>query len=342
MGSFRPFAAFAAACSLATIVPASAAADGHDGYSRIDLVSNQPAMAQLTDPGLVNAWGLAAGPKTPLWVSDNGSDQASIYSGATKHDSAIAVARPPVSIPDGAPTGQVFNDTRGFGGAKFIFASENGAIDAWSSGSSAQTEATVPDAVFKGLALAGPKGHPMLYATDFHHGMVDVFDSSFAPAGSFTDPSVPAGFAPFGIQAVDGRLYVTFAKQDADAEDDVAGPGNGVVDVFRPDGRLQRRLITGGALNSPWGIVVAPGGFGRFGHDLLVGNFGDGAINAYDKNSGKPKGTLTGPGGVPAIDGLWGLRFGNGVTGDPKALLFSAGPDDEANGLLGEVVRAGH
>src|SRR4051812_22754674 len=204
----RPVAAFAAACSLAAIAPATAAAahdghDGHDGLRRIDLVSNQPAMAQLTDPGLVNAWGLAAGPKTPLWVSDNGSDQASIYSGATKQDSAIAVARPPVSVPDGAPTGQVFNDTGGFGGARFIFASENGAIDAWSSGSSAQTEATVPDAVFKGLALAGPKGHPMLYATDFHHGVVDVFDSSFAPAGSFTDPGVPAGFAPFGIQAVD-------------------------------------------------------------------------------------------------------------------------------------------
>jgi uncharacterized protein (TIGR03118 family) len=331
----RSVAAFAASCAFLALIPAAASAGKDHGFSTVDLVTDPTGGGPLIDPSLVNPWGLAAGPSTPLWVADNGTSMATIYAGATKKTPGFGTFRPPVAVGAEDPTGQVFNDNaKAFGGAKFIFASESGGIAAFTGGNTAPEVTSVAGAVFKGLALARSHGKPTLYATDFHNDAVDVFNSSFQMTGSFTDPNAPAGFAPFGIQAIGDRLYVTFAEQDADAHDDVPGAGHGVIDIFTPDGRLQRRLVTGGALNSPWGMVVAPGGFGAFHHDLLVGNFGDGAINAYDKDSGRSRGTLP----IPLIDGLWGLRFGNGVAGDPKALLFSAGPNGESGGRLGEIV----
>jgi uncharacterized protein (TIGR03118 family) len=340
-------AAVIVACAL---LPAVAGAHSATRYRQTNLVSNIPGLAQLTDPNLVNPWGMAAGPKTPLWVADNGADVATLYQGTV---SAVPLV---VSIPDGAPTGQVFNPTNGFvvksgmssGPATFIFASENGDITAWNKNvpppapsTQAQPEVHTPNAVYKGLAMASSGGKTYLYATDFHDNRIDVFDSNFAPAtlsGNFTDPGLPAGFAPFGIQAFGNRLYVTYAMQDSAAHDDVRGAGNGFVDVFTSSGHMVKRLISHGQLNSPWGLVIAPSRFGSLSHDLLVGNFGNGLINAYDPNTGSFRGMLLGPGRQPIRnDGLWGLRFGNGVTGSPRTLLFTAGIDDESDGLFGEI-----
>jgi uncharacterized protein (TIGR03118 family) len=329
---------------------------GHHQFRQVNLVSDIGGVARVTDRNLVNPWGLAAGPSTPLWVADNGTDVSTLYSGGVR-GSIPVVAPLVVSIPGGAPTGIVFNPTAGFvvraGGAeapaRFIFDSEAGQITAWSPmvppATEAQLEVTTPGAIYKGLAIAQTPDGARLYAADFHGAKIDVFDEQFAAvheAGAFTDPGLPGGYAPFNVQELDGRLYVAYAKQDADAEDEVAGAGLGFVDVYDTGGKLLKRLISDGALDAPWGMALAPRGFGGLGGDLLVGNFGDGKINAYDPRSGEPDGQLTNEDGNPIqIDGLWALQFGNGVIGTPRTLLFSAGIGDEAHGLLGEIVPAG-
>jgi len=318
-------------------------------FSQVNVVSDQPGAARLTDPNLVNAWGLAAGPTSPLWVADNGTSLSTVYPGVQAGD--VTVSPLVVNTATDGPTGIVFNPTSGFavGGqpATFIFASEAGDITGWSPkvpppppSTMAQPAAHVDGAIFKGLALVDVGHGAYLYATDFHNGQIDVFDESYQPvplpSWAFRDPRLPTGYAPFNIQALDGRLYVTYGKQDADAKDEVDGPGLGLVDVFSTSGHMIRRLASGGRLNAPWGLAIAPDGFGRFGGDLLVGNFGDGHISAFDRHSGERVGTLRDGAGQPiAIDGLWGLRFGNGVTATPDTLVFSAGPGGEAHGLLG-------
>jgi len=363
--------AVATATALVTMAAgASPAGAGAARFRQVNLVSDIPGVAPLTDPDLLNAWGLAASPGTdqapgsPLWVSDNGSDKTTLFAGATPNSVAQVLV---VNVTSGAPTGQVFNpDRAGFfvhdaaghsGSALFIFASENGAIDAWNpgvgatgSGLSTVTETPInngANAVYKGLAIAqASDGNTYIYATNFRSGRVEVYDSNFQPAklpgGLFTDPGIPAGYAPFNIQELGGRLYVTYAKQDAALHDDVAGQGHGFVDVFTNDGALIRRLVSHGQLSSPWGLALAPAGFGGFGGALLVGNFGDGHINAYNPDNGTHLGQLRGPGGHPiVIDGLWGLRFGNGNAAKTGELVFSAGPNGEADGLLGKIVVAG-
>ncbi|HEX6449504.1 MAG TPA: TIGR03118 family protein [Trebonia sp.] len=353
---------------------AATAASQASGFRQVNLVSDIPGVAPLTDPDLVNAWGLAASPGTdtapgsPLWVSDNGSDKATLYSSGTS--SSVAKSGLVVGVTSGAPTGQVFNtDSAGLGftvhdasgssaPASFIFDTENGTIDAWSAhvgaatpgATSTVTEVPVnngANAVYKGLAIAqASDGHTYLYATNFRSGRVEVYDSNFKPVqlpgGLFVDPRIPAGYAPFDVQELAGKLYVTYAKQDAALHDDVAGPGHGFVDVFTNDGAFVKRLVTRGQLNSPWGLALAPAGFGRFGGDLLVGNFGDGHINVYNPNTGADLGQLRQANGQPiVIDGLWALNFGNGNAAKTSELLFSAGPDGESHGLLGKIVSAG-
>ena len=334
----------------ALAVPASALA--HTGYRQTNLVSDQPGVAQIMDPNLVNAWGLAAGPTTPLWVADNGMSVATIYPGAVA-GMPISIAPLVVSVPALDPTGQVFNGTMGFKQdvagtptpSLFILDTETGSIAAWAPGlTTATTEWTTPGAIFKGLALARVAGHgSRLFAADFGNNAVDVFNNTFHPVnthGGFRDPNLPHGFAPFGIQAIEGKLYVSYAKQGT-PPDEIDAPHLGYVDVYWPNGHLIRRLVSRGALNAPWGMAQAPRHFGQFSGALLVGNFGDGHIHAYDINTGHMLGTLRRPHGGPVvIDGLWGLRFGNGVTGARNALLFSAGPDGEAHGLLGELRKA--
>jgi uncharacterized protein (TIGR03118 family) len=336
-------------------------------YRQINLVSDQPG-TPLTDPDLVNAWGLAASPGTnaapgsPLWVADNGSDKATLYTGATA--TSVNKASLVVSITGAAPTGQVFNsdqsafvvsDNQGHSGsALFLFDTENGTIDGWNPtvGATGGNTSTVTEvardnganAVYKGLAIAQtPNGKTHLYATNFRSGRVEAYNSNFKPVelpgGLFVDRRIPAGYGPFGIAEINGKLYVSFAKQDATLHDDVAGPGHGFVDVFTNNGAFVRRLVTRGALNSPWGLALAPAGFGQFSGDLLVGNFGNGHINVYNPTTGRHLGQLRRPSGRPiVIDGLWGLRFGNGNAAKTNELLFSAGPDDESHGLLGKIV----
>jgi uncharacterized protein (TIGR03118 family) len=346
----------ALASSVALAGPAAADGRGHRSrYVETDLVSDMPGRAQVTDPNLVNAWGLSAGPTTPVWVSDNGTDVSTLYRGATTPTDPVAVVPLVVSIPGGAPTGTVFNDGDGFvvgtdpatAPARFLFASEAGVISGWNpnvpaaSSTAAQVGATTPDAVYKGLAIADSPSGRRLYAANFHAGTIDVFDDAFKPVdapGGFTDRAIPAGYAPFNVQELDGLLYVTYAQQDADAHDDVPGRGHGFIDIFDTDGHLLRRLARHGRLDSPWGLAIAPDGFGRLSGALLVGNFGDGHINAYDPWTGQFLGQVRGPDGRPiVIDGLWALRFGNGVAGSAQTLLFTAGPDDEQHGLFGTI-----
>jgi uncharacterized protein (TIGR03118 family) len=325
---------------------ADARGGGHGGYVQSNLVSDQPGVAQVTDPNLVNPWGLSHGPNTPIWVSDNGTDVSTLYNGDVN---GIPVARVPlvVTIPGGAPTGQVFNDTTAFRlpgtttASRFIFIGEDGDLSAWAGGTAATLVGHTNGAVYKGLALVhGPSG-PTLVAANFRSGRVDVFDGSFAAvpaAGMFTDAALPRGYAPFNVAEIDGRVFVTYALQDATGEDDVAGPAHGFVNVFTPAGVFVKRFASHGVLNSPWGMTMAPPGFGQFAGDLLIGNFGDGRIHAFDPNTGEVLGILRSTAGKPlAIDGLWGLIVGDPVAGGVGSVWFSAGPDDESHGLLGTL-----
>jgi len=325
-------------------------------YAIHNLVSDGGVAADHVDADLVNAWGLAFNPTAFAWVADNETGVATLYNGAGVKQSLV-VAIPPASgaAAPGHPTGIVFSGGNDFvvtqgaasGPSRFIFATEGGTIAAWAPNVDAtHAITTVPassdPAIYKGLALAGNGTAHFLYAADFRHNRIDVFDATFQPAtlaGTFLDARLPAGFAPFNIQNILGNLYVMYAKQDDDKEDEIAGRGLGFVDVFDADGRLIRRLASRGTLNAPWGIALAPADFGRFSNMLLIGNFGDGRISAFDLNSGDFKGELGGQSrGALVIDGLWGLAFGNGVAGQPaNALFFTAGPDDEAHGVYGRI-----
>jgi uncharacterized protein (TIGR03118 family) len=346
--TLRRLAVLAAAMVLAAAPAAQAGNDHGNVYKRRNLVSDIDGVARITDSNLVNPWGLAFGPTTPAWVSDNGTDVSTLYSGGVRK--SIPMTLPlVVGIPGGAPTGVVFNGTAGFkvngAPAHFIFDSEAGTITAWNAGTAAVTEATTPGAVYKGLAIASKGSTTMLYAANFHTGKIDVFNDSFAPvtvAGGFVDPNLPAGFAPFNVQEIAGLLVVAYAEQDPNSADELHGAGLGYVDVFNANGHLLRRLVSQGRLDAPWGLAIAPRHFGAFSGDLLVGNFGDGAINAYDPRTGGFRGTLENKDGNQIkINGLWALRFGNGVIGTPQTLLFTAGIGDEDHGLFGEIVLRG-
>jgi uncharacterized protein (TIGR03118 family) len=267
--------------------------------------------------------------------------------GGTGAKIPLVVTIPPSG--SGAPTGVVFNGTGGFAGSHFIFDTENGTIAAWSSGTTAATKVpSVAGSVYKGLALGNNGSGDLLYAANFGTGHIDVFDSNFTStsvSGGFKDNSLPAGYAPFDVKNLNGKLYVTYALQDAAHHDDVAGAGHGFIDVFDFNGNLLQRLTSQGALNSPWGLALAPSQFGAFGGDLLVGNFGDGMINAYDPSSGMFLGALDGTGGSPlVIEGLWGLAFGNGAHSQGLNTLFftagipgSPGGATEEHGLFGTI-----
>lgn len=330
------------------------------GYVATNLVSDvgaagNPYGTAHADPNLVNGWGIAFNPTGFVWVADNGSSVSTLYDGNGVPQSLV-VSLPPGAAGSAAPTGIVFNGSGGFavaqGGASaasiFIFAGEAGTISGWSPSVDPTRAVTVFDGaaaakVYKGLAIAGQGSAALLYAADFHNGSVDVFDASFRPMPSttaFKDPTLPAGYAPFGIQAIGNQVYVSYAKQDPAAHDDVAGAGQGLVDVYDLAGALLKHLIpVGGKLDAPWGMAMAPAGFGAFSGDLLVGNFGDGRINAFDPATGAFVGTLARPdGSAITIDGLWGLAFGNGLNAQPTTTLFyAAGPANESHGVYGRI-----
>jgi uncharacterized protein (TIGR03118 family) len=296
------------------------------------------------DPNLVNAWGLAFAPTGAIWVASAGTGLGTVYD-ASGQISSIVVTIPPAAggAPTSSPTGLVFNATGGFQNDAFIFATENGTIAGWQAGSAAVTRVdnAGSGAVYKGLAIASQNDTPRIFATDFHNAKVDVFDTTYTRRGApgFVDPALPAGFAPFGIQAIGTSIYVTYARQDAAGEDDVKGEGNGYVDVYDFDGVLLTRLVTQGVLNSPWAVAMAPADLGVFSELLLIGNFGDGRIHAYDPDTGALLGTATDASGRPIeIDGLWALVFGNDSSNAARnQLFFTAGPGGERHGALGRL-----
>ncbi len=339
-----------------SVVPVSA-----EEVRQTNLVSDGFVPAKFVDKQLLNPWGISEGPTTPFWVSDNNAGVATIYS-VPPSNSSVSPLGLFVNVPPATgaamsnPTGQVFNSVGGFDlsngkPATFLFDSEDGAISGWNSalgfGPAVPGLIAVdngnPDpsknAVYKGLAISNFDGGT-LYATNFRADMVEMYNSSFKEVGSFTDPTLPAGYAPFDVKVINGELYVTFALQDAAKHDDVAGLGNGFVDMFDLSGGHMKRLISGRELDSPWGLQIAPKSLGSLAGDLLVGNFGNGWINAFDPNTGAFEGTLDGTNGSPlVIDGLWSLTVGNGtaVGGSLNALYFSAGPNGENDGLFGSL-----
>ncbi|HEV8335001.1 MAG TPA: TIGR03118 family protein [Candidatus Polarisedimenticolia bacterium] len=333
------------------------AAIADDVYLPTDLVSDQPGVAPILDTHLVNGWGIAVPPSSgAFWVSSEGAGLSVLYSGDVGPN-PLAKAPLEVSIPGGHPTGVVFNTIVGVSDfviasgssaapATFIFASLAGEVTGWSpavSQTSAQLAFQATDgAIYTGIALGNNGAGNFLYLADFHNRKIDVLNASFQVAhlaGSFTDSDLPGDYAPFNVAILGGRLHVAYAKQDADGEEEITGPHLGFIDVFDLNGNFLQRLVSQGRLNAPWAMVVAPAGFGQFSGDLLVGNFGDGRINAYDPATGAFVGTLSQSSNDPIeIDGLWGLAFGNGTTaGSATSLYYAAGPSDETHGLFGKI-----
>jgi uncharacterized protein (TIGR03118 family) len=349
----------AVATAVGITLPAVGANAGiaRGSFRQTDLVSDIQGRAQHFDPHLVNPWGISAGPATPMWVSDNNAGVTTLYDGAGNGfppppNGPLVVKIPmPDGTDGGTPTGTVFNANGGeFKGDRFLFATEDGTIAGWNPAVNFTRARIEVDrstvglgAVYKGLAIGNNGVTDHIYVTNFRFGTVEVFDTSYAMvalSGSFTDAGIPAGFAPFNIQNLGGTLYVTYAKQKPDKHDDLAGPGFGFVDAYDLNGNLLRRVASGGSLNSPWGLAIAPASFGNFHDNLLVGNFGDGRINAFSLTSGAFRGQLKSETSAPIdIPGLWGLRFGNGAVGaSPNTLYFAAGINDESDGLFGSIV----
>ncbi|MFI1728926.1 TIGR03118 family protein [Streptomyces acidicola] len=349
------------------------------GFVERDLVSDIPGRAETTDPNLVNPWGLVRKTNGAILVSNNGSDTATAYSGALDNqpvnNTGLVVPFPSGAAPDGV----VRNDTDNFrfsvagksGPARFIFSSESGSLFAFNPNVSpnaiqvAFEPSDGTNAVFKGLTLVpgekkgkehdkkdhdkdkdkDKKSKPRILVANFRDARVDSFNTKFKllpPDHRFQDPSLPAGFAPFDIKKIGDKVFVTYALQDDAKHDDVAGPGNGFINVFSTEGKLLKRFASRGVLNSPWGLEVAPKGFGQFAGDLLVGNFGDGRIHAFDLKTGRFEGTLKSPAGNPiVIPGLWGLQRGTDQSGGRHTVWFAAGIDGENHGLLGTLRAAG-
>ncbi len=319
-------------------------------FTVTNLVTSNSAAnpAQITDPGASNSWGISFSAGSPFWVSANGSGVANLYNVNPTTDATTKTALV-VSIPgDGTVTGQVNNGNTAnsaFHADNFLFVNEDGTISGWRGalGTLAETFQLASTAnVYKGAAFVTSGTNSYLYAANFRNGTIDVLKGAASTpdlTGSFTDPGIPANYAPFNIQNLGGNLFVTYALQDGAKHDDVAGAGHGYVSEFDTQGNFLGRIASSGSLDSPWGLAIAPSTFGSYAGDLLVGNFGDGRINAFNLGADAFVGQLQGASGPLAIDGLWGLTVGNnGSAGSSGKLYFSAGPQDEANGLFGVIV----
>lgn len=341
--------ALALACLTAE---SSALAAERSYYCQTNLVSDLPNVAAFQDPALVNPWGISLSATGPFWISDNGTGLSTLYDGSGIKQSIVVTIPPSGSA---KPTGQVFNGTPDFvitannlsSKAVFIFVSEDGTLSGWSSSVDPANAIQIPTnaesgTVYTGLAIGSSDGANYLYAANFTKKKIDVFDKNFAAvtlAGSFVDPHLPAGYAPFNIQNLAGKLYVAYAKLDPATGDEIAGRGKGFVDVFDTQGNFLSQLVTRVGLNAPWGLALAPADFGQFSNALLVGNFGDGLIHAYDPISGALLGPLLSkPNQRVQNDGLWALAFGNGATAGPtNTLFFTAGIEGETHGLFGSL-----
>lgn len=316
------------------------------GLTKVDLVSDRDGAA-TKDANLLNPWGIAFNPAGPAWIANNHSGTSTVYDSTGALKLTVTLPAAAGSMDPSSPTGQVFNATSAdFSGDKFIFDGEDGRIYGWQpvTGVTVRGDHSASNAIYKGLAIASDDyGAQHLYLTDFHNGKIDVLDASYHAVtldGDFTDPRIPAGFAPFNAQTLDGKIIVTYAQQDADAADDAHGAGRGFVDQFDTEGHFERRLITHGALNSPWALAIAPSTWGSLAGSLLVGNFGNGRVHVYDIHApasyGREKvvaeGTLYVGNSALVIDGLWAL-----AVGPDHQLYFTAGQNGETNGLFGKL-----
>jgi uncharacterized protein (TIGR03118 family) len=346
----------ATTCSFITMIVMNSCNKNNDtvsqqSFSQVNLVSSSSTFpGARVDPNLINGWGMAFGPTGSAWISSEAGGVSVIY------DKTGAQILAPVSIPSptastgGAPSGQIFNGTTDFilpGGntAKFIFVGTDGIISGWNTGTAAvkmvDRSAT---SIYTGLALAANGVINYLYAADFKSGKIDVFDKNFVMVSTlqtmpFIDPTLPVGYSPFNIQNIGGQLFVMYADINATTHDEIKGTGLGYVDIYNPDGSFVKRFASQGALNAPWGIAQAPAGFlTNMGSAIVIGNFGDGHINAYDMN-GNLLGNLQSNGTTIVIDGLWGISFAPTAvtTIDPNWLFFSAGPGAESQGLFGYI-----
>lgn len=317
--------------------------------SQTFLASQGFAPAVTEDPDLINPWGVSFGPTSPFWISNQGSNNTTLYNGFGAKQ-ALTVSIPGSASGPSGPTGQVFNPTNDFvlsdgNKAIFLFANLAGNISGWNpaAGTTALVAANTPGAIYTGLAMGSSGGQNFLYAANDAAGKIDVFDSSFAPAtlaGSFTDPSLPSGLVPFNVVNIGGKLFVTYAPPGPNADE---GPlGIGVVNVFNTDGTFDRRFATGGQMTTTWGVAKAPAGFGALGGAILIGNFSgeNGFINVFRESDGAVLGQILAPGTADPINipYLWALEFGNGGMGfNPNALYFTAGIGDEEHGLFARL-----
>jgi uncharacterized protein (TIGR03118 family) len=348
-------------------------------YTQTNLVTDMGSSAPVTDSNLKNGWGLSRSTGSPWWVSDNGTGVSTLYNitgttstlAATVNPRVVVIPPPNGSTSTSTPTGQVFNGSADFTlapgiPALFIFVTEDGTISGWNPGfdsahpnNAALKVDNSPNAVYKGVTTGDVDGVRYLYVANFRSGHIEVYDTNFKAVTSssssdgdhqgnfseesFDDGKIPEGYAPFNVQNIGGSLFVTYAKQNAARHDDVAGEGFGFVDIYSTTGKLEGRLEHGPWLNSPWGVVWAPRDFGEFSNRVLVGNFGSGQIAAFNGFTGKFIGLMQNPNGTTvAIDGLWALAFGNSANAGPyNALFFTAGPNEEANGLFGALTAVG-
>ena len=339
---------------LAVVVCASSLATAAS-YKPAFLTADQAGVAPFTDPNLINPWGISFSSTGPFWVANNNSGTSTIYDGTGKPQSLVVTIPAVGGATSGTPTGTVFNGTTGFvvskngksAPAPFLFDSEDGSITGWSPTVDATNAVVAVDnsgvnAVYKAMELANNGTGDFLYVCNFFSAKIEVYNSNFVQvnlAGSFTDPNLPAGFAPHNIRNIGGQLWVVYAKQNATKTDAVFGPGLGLVDIFDLNGNLIKRFTSRGRLNAPWGLALAPATFGTFANDILIGNLGDGKITAYDPVTKLPKGQLSNAGGgAIVLKGLWALTFGNGGSGGSKDVLyFTSGPGAYAHGRFGSI-----
>ena len=325
---------------------ATAAYAQQTSYTQTNLVADQAGVANHTDAQLSNPWGISFIPGMPFWVANNNGGTSTLYDAQGNKQTLV------VGIPSAAnapcnpacPTGTVANTSTDFMNGSFLFDTEDGVLASWNGAGNAKTvvDNSGSNAVYKGLALVSNSVGNFLLAANFRTGAIDVFDRNFKPAvlagGTFTDPALPAGYAPHGVHVIGSNVYVAYAAQDAPKHDPMIGAGLGIIDVFSNGGAFMQRLATGGTLNAPWGVVQASANFGSFSNDLLVGNFGDGTINVYD-TTGKFLGQVMDSNNKPITNpGLWDMVFGAGGTGDPNTLYFTAGSATQTHGLFATLV----
>jgi uncharacterized protein (TIGR03118 family) len=346
--------AFAITAALFCTIAVSSLAHAQ-AYKGAFLVADQTGIAPNTDPNLINPWGISFSATGDFWVANNNSGTSTLYDSNGVVQSLVVTIPSASGTGTGTPTGTVFNSTTGFtitqgtksGPALFLFDSEDGVITGWNPTVNATAAIIAKNnssagAVYKAMEIANNGTATFLYVANFFSAKVEVYDQNFnlvTLSGTFTDPGLPAGFAPHNIRNINGQLYVAYAKQNATKTDAVLGKGLGLVDVFDLNGNFIKRFASKGPLNAPWGMAIAPSNFGKFSNDILIGNLGDGHITAFDPTTAKPLGQLSSAPGKPlAISGLWAIMFGNGgMGGSTNILYFTSGPSAYAHGRFGSI-----